>query len=567
MMAGHEQEAGHETCEVAIVGAGPSGLAAAALLREHGVAVTIIDEQSRAGGQILRQPPKSFSVERWLPARLYDRVKAALQEVNERQDIDWRFQSTVLGIMRPSPYRTQRVTPPPVADSSQTTRCSGRAGPEQGRRDGGMGELGVVEKRTGFAGPEQRRRDDGMGELGIVEKHTGFAGTEQKHRDGGMHELWVQGASGCYLLRAKAVLLAPGCYERPLAFPGWTLPGVLGAGAIQGFVKSQQFVPGDRFVLAGSHPLQLVVADQLLSAGAHVAAVVFTQRIQQAWLMLRHPMIALRQHRQLLETAHILRRLRRAQVPVIFGHTIVRAEGATAVERAMIAALDPSGRIDHRRTQIFDCDRIGVCHGFLASSELARQVGAEMHWKDHAGGWLARRDEWLESSIKNLFLAGEITGVDGADAALEKGRIAAVGILRSLRRVDDAVAHRLAAAARTRLSHLQSFAAVLQQLARPPATLALQTMSDDTLLCRCESINCGELRQALAENKHVLSADAAKLLTRAGMGLCQGRMCGDNVARMIAEMRGVQPSEVGPFQAQAPVKPVPLATLVRGRCG
>jgi D-hydroxyproline dehydrogenase subunit alpha len=494
-MAANEQQVSDAACEVAIIGAGPSGLAATAVLREHGVGVTIIDEQPRAGGQILRQPPKNFSVAHWLPAKLYDRVKAALHAVNERQDIDWRFQSTVLGIMRPSPYRMQRAAA------------------------------------------------------------------------SGAHELWVQGPQGAYLLRARAVLLAPGCYERPLAFPGWTLPGVMGAGAIQGFVKSQQFVPGNRFLLAGSHPLQLVVADQLLSAGARVAAVVFTQRKQQAWSMARHPFIALRQHRQLLETSRILRRLRRANVPVIFDHTIVHAEGPVAVERATIAALDANGTVDTRRTQVFECDRIGICHGFLASSELARQAGVEMHWKDHAGGWLARHDEWLESSIENLFVAGEITSVDGADAALEKGRIAAIGILRSLGRLEDQRARGVAAAAKRRLSQLQTFAAILQELARPPANLALQTMSDDTILCRCESIKFGELKQALTENKHVVSADAAKLLTRVGMGLCQGRMCGDNVARVIAEARGVQPGEVGPFQAQAPVKPVPLATLARGRCG
>jgi NADPH-dependent 2,4-dienoyl-CoA reductase/sulfur reductase-like enzyme len=506
-MAANEQQASDATCEVAIIGAGPSGLAAAAVLREHGVGVTIIDEQPRSGGQILRQPPKNFSVARWLPAKLYDRVKAALNEVNERQDIEWLFQSTVLGIMRPSPYRTQSADAP------------------------------------------------------------GGAGTERKIRGGGGHELWIQAPTGAYLLRASAVLLAPGCYERPLAFPGWTLPGVMGAGAIQGFVKSQQFVPGNRFVLAGSHPLQLVVADQLLSAGAQVAAVVFTQRKQQASLMMRHPLIAFRHHRQLLETSHSLRRLRRAGVPVIFGHTIVRADGAAAVGRATIAAVNKNGTIDHHKTQVFECDRIGICHGFLASSELARQAGAEMHWQDHAGGWLARYDEWFESSIKKLFVAGEITSVEGADAALEKGRLAAIGILRSLGRLDDNQAHRLVEPTRRRLSHLQSFAAVLQQLARPPASLALQTMSDDTILCRCESIKRGELKQALTDNKHILSADAAKLLTRVGMGLCQGRMCGDNVARVIAEARGVQPNEVGPFQAQAPVKPVPLATLVRGRCG
>ncbi|WP_129776915.1 FAD/NAD(P)-dependent oxidoreductase [Peristeroidobacter soli] len=562
-MVANEQQAAVATCEVAIIGAGPSGLAAAALLREHGAAVTIIDEQARAGGQILRQPPKSYSVANWLPAKLYDGVKVALRAVEERQDIDWRFQSTVLGIMRPSPYRALRAgavrsnhidnntnvagTEPDLASGSQDTRGEGSAG---------YGSAGVRDSRNpgGIAGSELAGVSDGRN-LGSI-AGSGLCG-------GGAHELWIHGPNGLYLLRANAVLLAPGCYERPLAFPGWTLPGVMGTGAIQTFVKSQQFVPGNRFLLAGSHPLQLVVADQLLSAGAQVAAVVFTQRKQQAWLLMRHPLVALRHHRQLLETSHIFRRLRRAGVPVIFGHTIVSADGAAVVERATIAAIDAKGTIDRHKTKVFDCDRVGICHGFLTSSELARQAGAEMHWKDHAGGWLARHNEWLESSVKNLFLAGEITGVDGADAALEKGRIAAVGILRSLGRVDDRQAHNLAATARNRLSHQQSFAAILQELARPPASLALQTMSDDTILCRCESIKRGELCQALADNKHILSADAAKLLTRVGMGLCQGRLCGDNVARVIAEARGVQPGKVGPFQAQAPVKPVPLAAFMR----
>jgi NADPH-dependent 2,4-dienoyl-CoA reductase/sulfur reductase-like enzyme len=544
-MTADEQQA-NDTCEVAIIGAGPSGLAAAALLREHGVAVTIIDEQPRAGGQILRQPPKNFSVANWLPSTLYDRAKAVLSAVNERQDIDWRFQSTVLGIMRPSAYRTQRAV-------SHIDKYAGAAGTELGLASGSQNIVG----------------DGAVGSESGVASHSrdsDSAGSEQMGRGDGAHQLWIQGPAGSCLLRANAVLLAPGCYERPLAFPGWTLPGVMAAGGIQGFVKSQQFVPGKRFLLAGSHPLQLVVADQLLSAGAQVAAVVFTQRKQQAWLMMRHPLVALRHHRQLLETSHILSRLRRAGVPVIFGHAIVRADGTAEVERATIAAIDENGALNPRRTEVFECDRIGICHGFLASSELARQAGAEVHWKDHAGGWLARHDQWLESSIENLFVAGEITGIDGADAALEKGRIAAIGILRSLSRVDDNRAHKLAASARRRLSHLQSFSTVLQELARPPVNLALQTMSDDTILCRCESIKVGELRQALAENKHVLSADAAKLLTRVGMGLCQGRMCGDNVARVIAEVRGVQPNDVGPFQVQAPVKPVPLAAFVRGRC-
>ena len=63
-------EPAKEHRDAVIVGAGPAGLGAAAVLREHGVDVAVIDEQPRAGGQILRQPPSTFSVERWLPAKL-----------------------------------------------------------------------------------------------------------------------------------------------------------------------------------------------------------------------------------------------------------------------------------------------------------------------------------------------------------------------------------------------------------------------------------------------------------------------------------------------------------------
>jgi D-hydroxyproline dehydrogenase subunit alpha len=486
-------EAVVEHRDVVIVGAGPAGLGAAAVLREHGLDVTLIDEQPRPGGQILRQPPRTFTVGRWLSAKLYDRVKAALHAMNDdRTDIDWRLSSSVLGILRPSPYRAG----------------AGRAG----------------------------------------------------------HELWIQGPSGSYFLHANTVLVAAGCYERPLAFPGWTLPGVMGAGAIQGFVKSQQFVPGNRFLLVGSHPLQLVVADQLLSAGADVAAVVFTQQMQRALAALGRPQVLLRNSRQFLETARILRRLRRARVPLIFGASIVRAEGTSAVERATIATLRADGSIDNDRQQVFDCDRVGVCHGFLASSELPRQAGASVRWRDHEGGWLVDHDEWFESNIANLFVAGEVTGVAGADAALEKGRVAAFGMLRMLGRIDDRRAAELARPFRRRLAGIQRFANLLHELARPPQHLADVTMTGDTILCRCESIRRDEFEQQLRENPHVVSSDAAKLLTRVGMGLCQGRMCGDNVVRTLARMRGLSAADLGPFQAQAPVKPVQLGVLAPERC-
>jgi thioredoxin reductase len=375
------------------------------------------------------------------------------------------------------------------------------------------------------------------------------------------HEVWLQRQGRCEVLHAKVVLLAAGCYERPLPFPGWTLPGVMGTGAIQGFVKSQQLVPGSRFLLVGHHPLQLIVADQLLSAGADVAAVAFTQSLRRAFDVLKVPVVMARHGRQLMETAKVLTRLKRAGVPVLFETTIVDAEGEHTVEQARIAPLMSDGSIDHDRSSVIHCDRIGTCHGFLVSSELARQAGAEITWKENEGGWLVDHDQWFESSVAKLFVAGEITGLAGADAALEKGHIAAIGILRALGRVDTRAAERLARTSRGRLSRLLSFARALNVLSSPTQRLLEHTTTAETILCRCESLSFGEVQRQLLEHPHVASADAAKLLTRAGMGICQGRFCGHNVAGMVARERGLTAAEVGTLHSQAPVKPVLLRTL------
>jgi len=151
--------------------------------------------------------------------------------------------------------------------------------------------------------------------------------------------------------------------------------------------------------------------------------------------------------------------------------------------------------------------------------------------------------------------------VAGADAALEKGRIAAAGILHALGHETHAAAVRLARVPRGRLDRIERFARMLATLARPPQKLADEIMSDDTILCRCESISRRAFQRQLQENPHVVSADAAKLLTRAGMGMCQGRLCGPAAARLIALERQRPVTEIGPLHAQMPVKPLLIDAL------
>lgn len=469
--------------DVAIVGAGPAGLAAAHVLRGHGLRLTLIDEQSRVGGQITRQPPPGFQVSQWLPGRLYRAAKSLAYDMEGAQELDWRLSTTVMGI-------------------------------ETVQQDGGT--------------PPFR--------------------------------LWLHGPDGITAISAARLLIAPGCHEIAAPFPGWTLPGVSGVGAIQTFIKSQLLLPGRRFVLAGAHPLQLIVADQILKAGGDIAAIVFSQslgglarRVWPGWRVLcgHWP--------KFTAPLAILKRLAARGIPFRFGHVIAAANGTDHLEQVSIRPLDADGRLRAESLEeTFTCDALGLGYGFAAAAELARQAGADSVWQPGRGFWLCRHDARMQSSVRGLYVAGEITGVDGADAAIAKGRLAAAALLADLRPGAPGGAERLAAAGRRLDSELR-FAAYLQRLAAPPWPALMQLPQAGTVICRCESVTKGEIDAAAAAHELDGEINATKLATRAGMGRCQGRLCGPLISMLTAK-GGI--GQHNPFTARMPVRPVPITELL-----
>ncbi len=381
--------------------------------------------------------------------------------------------------------------------------------------------------------------------------------------DDGLFSLALNGGKGLYRLQARSVVIATGCYDMPVIFPGWTLPGVMSAGGIQTFVKSQQLVPGERFLFAGSHPLQLVVADQIVRAGGKVAGVMFAQKFSRVLQVLRFPSVMIRHADKLLFIAGILRRLRRAGVPVRFAETLLQANGDDALQSVDIAPLAADGSIDRDKASKIECDRLGVCFSFLASTELARQCGAESIWSADGGGWVIRCNEWMGSSVPGLYVAGEVTGVAGADVAAEEGRLAGLGVLIHLAVMDGARASRLSVPIRRRLQHLHRFADLLRTLSFPGGDLLQQLCTDEAVLCKCEGLTAGEFRKQLADNPFLTTANSAKLFSRAGMGLCQGRYCNYPVTRILAGYAGSE-AAAGPFTARFPAKPVRIRDLLSG---
>ena len=355
-------------------------------------------------------------------------------------------------------------------------------------------------------------------------------------------------------VNARHVLIACGCYEAPMPFPGWHLPGVMSAGGIQTLLKSQRIAAGHSVVLAGSHPLLFVVAEQLLSAGVKIAAICMVQSLHAAWGLVRSARTTITGSKQIFSTLKTLIALHQARVPVLYGHVVDEARGSRELGAVRIRDV---ARGTHR---VIDCDALGVCYGFYPSSELARQAGAKHFWAAE-GGWVIKADEYMRSSVPGISVAGELTGVAGAEAAALSGEIAALGVARDLGRVSMEQADGQLRKLQKRLTGLRAFASLLARLATPSGELPEQLAHRSTLICRCEDVTLGEIEDAVSSDPGIQSASTAKLLTRAGMGLCQGRMCETSVRRIVARQRGIDLQQVAGYVVRPPVKPVPVALL------
>ena len=363
--------------------------------------------------------------------------------------------------------------------------------------------------------------------------------------------------------RAKTVLCCNGCYERPAVFPGAVKPGVMGAGAVQTLLKSQKIVAGDAIFFAGAHPFQLLVAAQIAQAGGRIAGVAFAQSRLRVLSILKEPWLLVSHWRVFATAFGNLVRLRRAGVPLYFGYAMKEAIGANRVETVILQPVDSGGRARTRApTKRVDADLLAMSYAFEASSGLARQVGAQSRWSELSGGWVATHSQLMESSVPGLFVAGEVTGVAGADASLVEGCLAGLGMAVALGSIDAEEAARCAAPHRRRLRNLLRFAQYLARLAAVPAQLFETMAGASAVVCRCEGVTRADIAEALAGNAQISTANSLKLFTRAGMGLCQGRLCYANAAAQMAAQRGARVETLGPFQAQWPARPVSIASLI-----
>jgi D-hydroxyproline dehydrogenase subunit alpha len=356
-------------------------------------------------------------------------------------------------------------------------------------------------------------------------------------------------------LEADAVIVATGAHERVVPFPGWDLPGVLTIGGAQALLKGQGVRPGHRVVVSGAGPLLLPVAAALATVRTGLVAVTDAGDTR-SWLRgaLRHGPRALPLAKVREGAAH-LTTLARHGVRLRTRTAAVRAQGDGRVEEVTLAALDRSWHVIAGSERTVAADALATSHGFVPDVSVALSLGCALT-VTHAAGVAVTVDEWQMTSVADVWAAGEVTGIGGADVAAHEGRVAGLAAARRLGgRVDERELHRAAARRRGDDAFVRTLAEVLDL---PHGWTSW--MAPDTVVCRCEDVTLARVDEAIAQRgAHDLRS--VKLTTRCGMGYCQGRVCAPIVADLITARTGAAPTDAGALDRRPVLTPVPLGRL------
>jgi thioredoxin reductase len=473
--------AGVVDVDVAVVGAGPAGLAAAVTAAEGGLSVAVVDAGLQPGGQYWRHPDEN-----------------APRGAEDDGQHDW---DTFVRL------RERFVA----------QRASGRLTYLPGK------QVWFIERPTDSR-PQFLLRINGVGHLPAAD-------------------------AGAAQVRAANLLLCPGGYDRQLPVPGWDLPGVMAAGGVQALLKGHRSLAGKRAVVAGTGPFQLPVATGLAAAGVEVVGICEAGTLT-AWA--KYVGGAVQVPGKGLEGVGYARAMITHRISYWTRTAVTAIHGDQAVQRVTIATLDARGRVKSGSQRDVEVDLVALGWGFSPSLELIVAVGAATR-QDDDQSLVAVVDQVQRSTVPGVYVAGEATGVGGARLAVQEGELAAIAILQDLGR---AARPRRVRVLQRSIRRSGAFARAMH-LAHPVPEYWHEWLREDTVVCRCEEVTYGQICHA----RDVLDAHDArtvKLLTRTGMGWCQGRVCGFATAKLAAADSG-RPLEAAD---QQPIAKRPLCALV-----
>lgn len=454
--------------DLAVIGAGPSGMAAAMAARAKGLEVLVLDDQPSPGGQI------------------------------------WRNIETLQN--SPSAARLGDVYEQGAAVVAQF-RASGC----------------LYQPKTNLWHIEQ-----------VDEKYRLFFSNEGKAQS----------------IVVGQVIVATGAQERPVPFPGWTLPGVMTLGAAQILLKTADQIPRGQVWLAGSGPLVLLYATQFLAAGGHIAGILslnnsapFLEKIGSFSGALRHPAA-------LAKGLGWQASLRAKKIKFYSNVKGLRADGQMRLTQ--IEFQDVKG---HR--VVMPADSLLVHQGLAPSLHIPMALNCQIIWSDQGQYFLPKTDNCGQTNLKGLYVVGDGAGIAGAVAARARGEIAGLTAAQAVSCMSMADGQKMIKKARKTLSRELALRRFLDYHYRPATDIL--NPPDETIICRCEEITAGQIRHHAKEGYQ--DANHMKAVSRIGMGPCQGRQCSLSLAQIMMQTQARTIEEIGIMRVRPPLKPLTLAEL------
>jgi len=454
-----------QSVDIAIIGAGPAGMAAAIAARRHGASVALFDEQPATGGQIYR---------------------GITQVTSARLDI---------------------------------------LGPD-------YGEGATLASSFATSGA----------------RHLAGAAVWQVTSERLVHFLQEGRVQS---LQANAVLLCTGAMERPFPIPGWTLPGVLTAGAAQIMLKGSGMAPTSPAVLAGCGPLLYLLGWQYVRAGVPIAAIVDTTDGGDYRRAIRHVAGALAGWQYLKKGLELMATLKKAGVPFYKGATNLHVLGK---DSATGIGFESGGM-----SRTIDTSLVLLHQGVVPNTQFSWSLRAGHIWDEVQLCWSPVTSKWGELDVPGVYVAGDGGGIGGARVAALQGEISGLAAAAQCGHLPLATRDQLAAPLRADIRKNLSIRPFLDALYQPKK--ANRVPADGTIVCRCEEVTAGDIRSYVELG--CTGPNQAKSFGRCGMGPCQGRQCGLTVTEVIADARGVPPTEIGYFRIRPPIKPITLGELAR----
>ena len=373
----------------------------------------------------------------------------------------------------------------------------------------------------------------------------------------GMGITYSVGESPTQEITARNIIIASGAADRAIVFPGWTLPGVFTAGGAQTLVKTQKINIGSKVVFAGSGPLALAFPSQLSGYGVNLVQVLESGPAPRATDIVKILGAVLGNVHLLVDAARYRWNILRKRVPLSYGRIVVRAEGDGCVERVVHAASDKKWNPIPGTEQTIEADGLCLGYGFSPSVEALRLLGCEFTLDEDLGGLCVAIDENCKTSVPHVWAVGDGAGVEGVYVAMAQGKIAAINCLLEEKKVSQALAQKQIADQQKKIRQKRKLVRATNRMYRF-GDGAYSLATESTIVCRCEEVTVREIDIAMQYGADTMSI---KSLTRAGMGLCQGRNCQRHIAARIASRTGMNVKDIPMSTPRLPLRPIPLGRI------